>query len=32
MRTLGILIGLLLLVDVLAIVFVPPFDTADPSG
>ena len=32
LRTLGILIGLLLIVDVLAILFVPPIDTANPDG
>ena len=32
LRTLAIVIGLLLIIDVLAIVFVPPIDTADPGG
>jgi F-type H+-transporting ATPase subunit a len=32
MRTLGLLIGILIIVDVLAILFVPPIDTADPAA
>lgn len=31
MRTLGILIGFLLIIDVLAVIFVPPIDTAHPE-
>jgi F-type H+-transporting ATPase subunit a len=31
MRTIGILIGFLLIIDVLAVVFVPPIDTAHPE-
>jgi F-type H+-transporting ATPase subunit a len=32
MRTLGMLIGFLLVLDVLAVIFVPPIDTANPEA